>query len=79
MSANRLVGKAAHWLLMAVVVLSLVTGFGITEFRTIERLTSGLLTKQMSFKIHSGLWIPLVVLLALHIYLVLSPRKGKTS
>lgn len=79
MSANRLAGRAAHWLLMAVVVLFLVTGFGITEFRTVERLTLGLLTKQTSFKIHSGLWIPLVILLVLHIYLVLGPRKGKNK
>ena len=62
---------------MVVVVLYIVTGFGITEFRTVERLTLGLLTKQVAFRIHSDLWVPLVVLLALHIYLVMWSRIRK--
>ena len=45
----------------------LVTGFGITEFRVVEALTFGLLTKNLAFRIHENLWIPLVVLLVLHI------------
>ena len=36
--------KTIHWLLVVLVVLYLVTGFGITEFRTVETLTFGLLT-----------------------------------
>jgi hypothetical protein len=51
-----------------------ITGFGITEFRTIEPLTLGLLTKPLSFQIHSALAYPFVVLLAVHIYLVLTVK-----
>jgi len=43
----------------------------------VERLTLGLLTKQVAFRIHSDLWVPLVVLLALHIYLVMWSRIRK--
>ena len=75
-STRRLAHRAVHWLLMAVVVLFLVTGFGISEFRTVEWLTLGLLTKQLVFRIHSELWLPLVVLLVLHVYLVFSQRRG---
>jgi len=75
-SARRLAYRAVHWLLTAVVILFLATGFGISEFRTVERLTLGLLTKQLAFRIHSELWLPLVVLLVMHVYLVFSRRKG---
>ena len=57
-----------HWSLLALVVLYFVTGFGITEFRTVETLTFGLLTKTLSFKLHNNLWIPFLILLILHIY-----------
>lgn len=76
MSARRLAYRAVHWPLMAVVVLFLVTGFGISEFRAVEWLTLGMLTKQLAFRIHSELWLPLFVLLVLHVYLVFSRRRG---
>jgi len=47
----------------------LITGFGITEFRTVETLTFGLLTKNLAFKIHNSLWIPFIIMLILHLCL----------
>lgn len=61
--------RIIHWLLLIAVVLYLVTGFGITQFRTVETITFGLLTKSLSFKIHDNLLIPFVTLLGLHIFL----------
>lgn len=58
-----------RWLLFLVVLIYIVTGFGITEFRTVERLSGGLLTKNASFEIHDSLLIILVVLLLAHILL----------
>ena len=48
--------KTIHWLLAVLVILYLVTGFGITEFRMVETLTFGLLTKNLAFKIHNILF-----------------------
>jgi len=62
----RLVGKAVHWSLYAVTILLVISGLGITEYRTIEPLTFGLLSKSLSFRIHLQLWIPFLPLLALH-------------
>lgn len=59
--------KTIRWLLLIAVILYVVTGFGITEFRTVETLTFGLLTKNLAFRIHEALWIPFVVLLAAHV------------
>ena len=67
--------KTIHWLLAVLVILYLVTGFGITEFRTVETLTFGLLTKNLAFKIHNNLWIPFIILLGLHIFLSLIKRR----
>lgn len=71
-------GKTIHWLLAVLAVLYLVTGFGITEFRVVETVTFGLLTKNLAFKIHVNLWIPFLILLGLHIALSLT-RKRKQS
>ncbi len=65
---ENLARQIVHWLLLAVIVLYLLTGFGITEYRVVEHLTFGLLTKNLAFNIHNNLLIPFIVLLGLHIY-----------
>jgi dolichol kinase len=60
--------QIVHWLLLAVLVLYLITGFGITQYRVVEHLTLGLLTKPLAFKVHDNLLIPFIILMILHIY-----------
>ena len=60
--------QVVHWSLLAVLVLYVLTGFGITAYRAVEFLTFGLLTKPLAFKIHDDLIIPFIVLIGLHIY-----------
>jgi len=67
--SQNLLKKTIIWLLAIVIVLYGVSGFGITEFRTIETLTFGLLTKNLAFKIHNSLELPFAVLLVLHLSL----------
>lgn len=50
--------------------LYVITGFGITEYQTVESLTFGLLNKASSFEIHTSLEIPFLMLLALHVLLM---------
>ena len=45
----------------------LLTGVGITQYRTIESLTFGSLSKNLSFKIHENLLVPLLTLVTVHI------------
>jgi len=59
--------RIIHWLLAVVIIVYVITGLGITEFRTVESLTFGLLTKSLAFKIHDSLLIPFLILLILHI------------
>jgi len=69
MAKWELVKKVIPWLLLVVMVLYLITGLGITRFRTVETLTFGLLSKNLSFRIHDNLLIPFLVLLIIHICL----------
>ena len=68
---KELIKRIIHWLLLIVIVLYFVTGFGITEFGIVEALTAGLLTKVLAFKLHNVLWIPFIILLVSHIFLSL--------
>ncbi len=65
---QELAKRIVRWSLLAVVILYVITGFGITEYRTVELLTFGLLSKPLSFNIHNNLIIPFIILLGLHVY-----------
>jgi len=72
-----LVKRIIHWSLLIVTVIYFITGFGISEFRTVEALSFGLLTKSLAFKMHNSLWIPFIVLLVLHIVFALIRKRRK--
>ena len=74
-----LVKRIIHWSFLIVTVIYLVTGFGISEFRTVEALSFGLLTKSLAFKIHYSLWIPFIVFLGLHIYFASIKKRTKVA
>jgi len=63
------VKQITKWLLLILTLLFVITGFGITQFQIVEKLTLGLLTKSLSFKIHTSLIIPFLILLFIHVYL----------
>ena len=73
---RQLAKKIIRWLLLTAAIIYLISGFGITEFRIVESLTFGLLTKALAFKIHEYLWIPFIVLMGSHILLSLIRHKA---
>jgi len=58
---------AVHWTLLILTALYLISGLGITQYRIIEAVTLGLLTRSLAFNIHDVLLIPFFALLCLHI------------
>lgn len=66
-----------HWLIAVALVVYVVTGFGITEFRTMEAWTLGLMGKATAMQIHNSLEWPFAVLLAIHILVSLVYRTKK--
>jgi thiosulfate reductase cytochrome b subunit len=78
MAGARMLKGLVHWLLLLVVALYVVSGLGITEYRTVEALTGGLLPKQLSFAVHDALIWPFLGLLFLHVWLTFAaPRLKK--
>jgi len=68
MTNQRLMKGTIHWLLTVLVIIYLIAGLGITEYRIVESLTFGLLTKSLVHKIHINLEIPFIILLVFHIW-----------
>lgn len=62
-----LIKKTIDWTLYALAIVYILTGFGITRYRIIERLTFGLLNKSSSLNIHENLLVPFIALLSLHL------------
>jgi len=70
MTNQLLVRRTIHWLLTVVVIIYLITGFGITQYRIVEPLTFGLLTKNLAHIIHMNLETPFIILVVLHLWLL---------
>lgn len=71
--------QVIQYTLLFVLALYLVSGFGITEFRIVDFLTFGVLNKAVAFIIHNSLFIPMLILLVLHIIQGYLSRKSRPS
>jgi hypothetical protein len=67
----RRAGRWCGWGALILVILMLLTGYGITHFRIVDPLTLGLLGKAVSQRWHEVLGIPLIVVLVLHVGIAL--------
>lgn len=65
---RKLIRKIAAYLALAVVLLYIITGYGITQYHIVESLTFGLLGKALSTKIHFFLIYPFLIFLLVHLY-----------
>ncbi len=79
MNLLRIIKTLTHILLTIIIILFIITGFGITNYQIIESLTLGGLSKPLSFQIHSNLIIPLIILLVLHIAFTLGKKIQKKN
>ena len=58
---------AIRYLLLALTLIYLMSGLGITQYQIVEPLTLGLLTRNLAFRIHDFLLAPFVLLLLAHV------------
>ena len=56
------------YLALITVALFIITGYGITQYQIVEKITFGLLTKSLSFKMHMWLIIPFIAFMLTHLY-----------
>ena len=72
---KKLFRKIIHWGLLVIIIIFIITGLGIARYRIIESITLGLLTKPISFQVHTYLIFPLIIFLYLHIFLTWKKKK----
>jgi Ni,Fe-hydrogenase I cytochrome b subunit len=77
MNILQIIKTLTHVLLTIVIIIFIVTGFGISNYQIIESLTGGTLSKLTSFQIHSNLIIPLIILLIFHIFITVGKKFTK--
>ncbi|KYK30707.1 MAG: hypothetical protein AYK22_08485 [Thermoplasmatales archaeon SG8-52-3] len=74
---KKLFRKIIHWGLLVIIIVFIITGLGIFRYKIIESITFGLITKPISFQVHTYLTFPLVVFLYLHILLTWKRKKKR--
>jgi hypothetical protein len=79
MNAIWIIKTLTHVTLTVIIIMFIITGFGISNYQIIETLTGGVLSKLTSFQIHSNLIIPLIVLLVVHIAFTVGKKLKKEN
>jgi cytochrome b561 len=74
---RKLIKRIIHWTMVAYIVVYVVSGFGITNFQTMESLTLGLMGKATAMQLHNNMELPFLVLILAHVYVSLIMRKQK--
>ena len=70
----RRIGRWFGWLSLALVLLTVLTGYGITKFRVVDPLTAGILGKAVSQRWHETVGLLVLAALALHVGIALWSR-----
>lgn len=73
----RKLGRLCGWLALLLLLLTVVSGYGITEFRLVTGLTFGLLNKVLSFRLHHYTELPMIALLSIHVAIALWARRRR--
>jgi cytochrome b subunit of formate dehydrogenase len=63
----RYVSRLSAWLLLAIVVVLVISGWGITQTGVIYKLTFGLIDRRLADAIHRATNLPLAVFFLLHV------------
>ena len=68
--------RTVHWLLTILTLLYIISGLELYS-GIISKLTFGIFTKPLAYKMHVYMLVPFAVLLIAHIALVIIPRIRK--
>jgi cytochrome b subunit of formate dehydrogenase len=63
----RRIGRWCGWAALILLAFTLITGYGISQFRVVGTLTFGLLDKASSHRWHHYTDVPLVVFILMHV------------
>ena len=63
----RRIGRYCGWLGLGLLLFTLLTGYGIAEFRIVTPLTLNLINKAVAQRLHAYTEVPMMILLLAHI------------
>lgn len=72
----RRIGQWCAWATAVLLLFTMLTGYGTSEFRTVNRLTFGTLDKATSHRLHHYTDIPMLIFLSVHVVVSLWLRLG---
>ena len=71
----RKIGRICGWLGLGLLLVTLLTGYGIADFRIVTPLTFNLLNKAIAQRLHAYTEAPMLALLLAHIGIALWVRR----
>lgn len=63
----RRVGRWCAWVGAVLLLFTMLTGYGISEFQIVSRATFGVLGKATAHRLHHYTSVPLIILLSVHV------------
>ena len=63
------IDRAAAWLSATLLLLYLISGFGMTKPLLVEQLTGGVITWRVAYDMHNLLHIPLIIGFTIHTFM----------
>jgi hypothetical protein len=75
----RKIGRICGWVGLGLLLFTLLTGYGISEFRIVTSLTLNLLNKALAQRLHAYTEIPMLALLFVHIGIAVWARRSDSS
>ncbi len=72
----RRIGRWCGWVAFVLLLLTLLTGYGISQFRIVTGLTLGVLSKAVSQRWHHYTDVPLLIFVLLHVAIAVWGRLG---
>ncbi len=75
----RAIGRACGWATMALALVTLLTGYGITQYRIVDPLTLGILNKAVAQRWHAYTGVPFLVFMFAHVGIVLWWRTSPSN
>jgi uncharacterized membrane protein len=75
----RMIGRVCGWVTMALALVTLLTGYGITQYRIVDPLTFGILNKAMAQRLHAYTDVPFLIFMLSHVGIVLWWRMSPSN
>ncbi len=75
----RKLGRIFGWLGLVFLLFTLLTGYGIAEYRIVTPLTFNLMNKAVAQRLHAYTEVPMILLLLVHIGIAVWPRPTESK